>query len=143
MTALFVMSCAAVALVLAAAIADKRVAVVMAAVALAALWTQFQGVAGTPAAADSRLSAEPFRVVAVSQVSADGFLLSVRYEAGDFRTYMLALPTQAEKDKFLKAQQSLKRGVLLKGRARHPRTGRENDGGMDFGFYAEEPPPKP
>lgn len=139
----FLMAAAAIGLVLVSAIADRRAAVVIAVVALVALWTQFQGTAGTPATADNRLAAEEFRVLSISQIAPDDFLVSVRYAGGDVRSYVLALPTQAEKDKFLKAQQSLKRGINLTGRAAHPRTGLENDGGMDFGFTTQEPPPKP
>lgn len=135
---LYGLSVAAVGLVLVAALIDRRMAIALASVILLALWTQFQGVAGTPADADNRLVAEEYRILAISQVSKDGFLLSVRYGGGDIRTYVLDLPDQEDRDKFLKAQQSMKRGVTLKGRAKHPRTGLQDDGGMDFGFDAEE-----
>lgn len=123
---------------LSAILADRRVAIAITVIGLITLWTQMQGLAGVPAGADSRLAAEPFKVLSVAQVSQDGFLIGVKFPNGDIRSYLLSLPEPDQKDKFLKAQQSIKRGIGIVGRARHPRAGQASDGGMDFGFSTPE-----
>ena len=93
--------------------------------------------------ASARLSREPFLVLTIAQLADTQFLISVRYAGGDIRTYDLIITDQAEKDKFLSAQQRSRKGLRMLGKAKHPRAGRENDGGMDFEFReAGETQPK-
>jgi hypothetical protein len=60
--------------------------------------------------------------------------VSVRYDAGDVRTYWLHVSEAAQRDEFLKAQQGLKKGKALVGRAQHSRAGLADDGDMGFSF---------
>lgn len=144
MTALYIMAAGLVAFVLFVSLFEKRLAIPLAVIGLIALWTEFQGMAGVAAQGDARLSREPWLVISVAQLVDDEFLLSVRYAGGDIRTYDLIVTDQAEKDKFLKAQQSAKKGLRLLGKAKHPRAGLVNDGDMDFDFSeAAEIEPKP
>ena len=113
---------------------DKRVAVLIAAFAALTLIKILGIGAGLPALADSRLAAEPWHLIAVTRLDQDIFLLSVRYYGGDIRTYSLNITDPSERDAFLKAQQAMKKGRSMNGKARHGRAGLQNDDGMDFGF---------
>ena len=111
-----------------------RTGVALGAAVIAGLFLAFQQAAGLPAAPDGRLSGEEWRVLAVSPLEGDRFLVSVRYDAGDIRTYRLHITEQQERDEFLKAQQGLKKGKLLVGRATRSRAGLADDDDMGFQF---------
>src|SRR5262245_41948215 len=118
MSLLYAVVAAAIVLVsLAFILTGPRTGVALSAVVIGSLFAAFQQAAGVPAAPDGRLAAEEWRVLAVSPLDGDRFLVSVRYNAGDIRTYRLHIANQEERDEFLKAQQSLKKGKLLVGRA--------------------------
>jgi len=141
MSLLYILVAAAIAIVsLAFILTGPRTGVALGAVVIAGLFVAFQQAAGTP---DGRLSGEPWRVLAVSALDGDRFLVSVRYNAGDIRTYRLHITEPAERDEFLKAEQALKKGKLMVGRAERPRAGLADDGDMHFQFAdAPEADPK-
>ena len=109
-------------------------AVVLAAVTCFALAGVFQDAAGLPADPDGRLAAEEWRVLSIAPLADDNFIVSVMYQAGDVRTYRLLLTSEEAKDAFLKAGQSLKRGLRLNGKARRGRGGQLSDSDMGFSF---------
>lgn len=118
-------------------------AVTLMAVGLFGLAPVFQADAGKPAMADARLASEQWRLLSVAPLSDGVFLVSVRYQVGDVRTYSLHLETPEQRDAFLKAAQALKKGHVLNGRAARGRAGLESD---DLGFSFSEAPdsnPKP
>ncbi len=135
MSLLYVLVAATIAIVsLAFILAGPRTGAALGALALAGLFVAFQQAAGTPAAPDGRLSGEQWRVLAVSALDGDRFLVSVRYNAGDIRTYRLHITEPAERDEFLKAEQALKKGKIMVGRAERSRAGLADDGDMRFQF---------
>jgi hypothetical protein len=135
MSLLYILVAAAIVLVSVTFIlTGPRSGVSISAVAIAGLFLAFQQAAGLPAAPDGRLSGEQWRVLAVSALDSDRFLVSVRYAAGDIRTYQLHISKPGERDEFLKAQQSLKKGKLLVGRAIRSRAGLTDDDDMGFQF---------
>jgi hypothetical protein len=140
----YLLAAAAIAIVsLAFILAGPRTGVAVAAAAVAGLFAAFQAAAGLPAAPDGRLSGEPWRVLAVSTLDGDRFLVSVRYDAGDVRTYRLHIAEPRERDEFLKAAESLKKGRPMAGRAQYSRAGLTDDGEMNFQFNdAPEADPK-
>jgi hypothetical protein len=144
MSLLYVLVAAAIAIVaLSFILSSPRAGVTIGAVAVAGLFIAFQRDAGLPAAPDGRLSGEPWRVLAVSPLDGDRFLVSVRYDAGDIRTYRLHIADSGQRDAFLKAQQGLKKGKAMVGRAQHSRAGLADDGDMGFSFSdAPEAEPK-
>jgi hypothetical protein len=144
MSLLYVLVAAAIAIVsISFILSGPRAGVTIGAVAVAGLFIAFQREAGLPAAPDGRLSGEPWRVLAVSPLEGDRFLVSVRYDAGDVRTYRLHISEPSERDEFLKAQQGLKKGKALAGRAQHSRAGLADDSDMGFSFSdAPETDPK-
>jgi hypothetical protein len=144
MSLLYLLVAAAIAIVsLAFLFTGPRTGVALGAIVIAGLFVAFQQAAGTPAAPDGRLSGEPWRVLAVSALDGDRFLVSVRYNADDIRTYRLHISNPAERDEFLKAEQALKKGKLMVGRAERSRAGLADDGDMHFQFAdAPEADPK-
>jgi hypothetical protein len=144
MSLLYLLVAAAIAIVsLAFILTGPRAGVTLGAVVIAGLFVAFQQAAGLPAAPDGRLSGEPWRVLAVSPLDGDRFLVSVRYDAGDVRTYRLHIAEPGERDEFLKAEQALKKGKTMVGRAQHSRAGLADDSGMGFQFSdAPEADPK-
>jgi len=144
MSLLYVLVAATIGIVsLSFILSGPRAGVTIGAVAVAGLFIAFQRDAGIPAAPDGRLSGEPWRVLAVAPLDGDRFLVSVRYDAGDIRTYRLHISEPGERDEFLKAQQGLKKGKALVGRAQHSRAGLADDGDMGFHFTdAPETDPK-
>lgn len=133
-----------IAVALAFLMLGPRLAVSMAIVLVAVLVLFFQHFAGTPAMPDGRLAAEPWRVLAVAPLAENRFLVSVRYAAGDIRTYELKITDPRERDEFLKAGQSLKKGRALVGRAARSRAGLINDSDMGFSFgEVPDADPKP
>src|SRR5437763_11674277 len=106
MSLLYVLVAVAIALIsIAFILTGPRCGVAVGAVAIAGLFLAFQQAAGLPAVPDGRLSGEQWRVLAVSALDGDRFLVSVRYNAGDVRTYQLHIVEPGERDEFLKAQQ--------------------------------------
>ena len=135
MSLLYLLVATAIAIVsLSFILSGPRAGVTIGAVVVAGLFIAFQREAGLPAAPDGRLSGEPWRVLAVSPLDGDRFLVSVRHDIGDVRTYRLHVTEPGERDEFLKAQQGLKKGKALVGRAQHSRAGLADDGDMGFHF---------
>jgi hypothetical protein len=97
---------------------------------------------GQPTLPDQRLMEEPWRLLAVTPLVQDRFLLSVRYGKGDIRTYILTLTDPSQKDALLKAAAAMKQGRVLNGRAGHGRAGLQDDNGMEFGFSEAPVTPK-
>ncbi len=114
------------------------IAVTFLAVALFGLAPVFQASDGIPAHADGRLASEQWRLLAVAPLPDDIFVVTVRYQPDDIRTYRLVLPEGREREKFLQAGQAIKKGKALAGKARRGRAGLLNDGDMTFDF-AEVP----
>src|SRR5262249_33404874 len=104
MSLLYILVAVAIALVSVAFIlSGPRTGATLGAVVIAALFVAFQQAAGLPAVPDGRLSGEQWRVLAVSALDGDRFLVSVRYSAGDIRTYRMHIADQQQRDEFLKA----------------------------------------
>ncbi len=109
-------------------------AVTVLAVGLLALAPIFQRSDGIPAHADGRLAAEQWRLLSVAVLPGDTFIVTLRFQPDDIRTYRLVLPDGQQRDQFLQAQASLKKGRALMGRARKGRAGQLNDSEMQFDF---------
>jgi hypothetical protein len=107
---------------------------VLGALAAVGLFIGFQHAFGIPADPDGRLSGEAWRVLAVAPLDQDRFLVSVRYNAGDIRTYQLHIAEPDQRDQFLKAAKGLKKGKPMVGHALRPRAGLTDDGEMGFQF---------
>jgi hypothetical protein len=90
--------------------------------------------AGIPALPDERLAADEWRVLAVAPLDNDQFLVSVRYRAGDIRTYRLTITDPRQRDEFLRAIQAQKKGRALNGKAARGRAGQIGDDAMGFSF---------
>ena len=139
MSLLYLVVAAAIAIVsLSFMFSGPRAGVTIGAVVVAGLFVAFQREAGLPASPDGRLSGEPWRVLAVSPLVGDRYLVSVRYDAGDVRTYRLHISEPGERDEFLKAEQGLKKGKALVGRAQRSRAGLADD--SEMGFYFTDAP---
>ncbi len=109
-------------------------AVIFLAVSLFVLAPVFQSADGIPAHADGRLASEQWRLLAVAALPGGVFVITLRFQPDDIRTYRLTLPDGQERDKFLQAQQALKKGRALTGKARRGRAGRLDDSEMGFDF---------
>ncbi len=109
-------------------------AVTLMAVCLFALVPIFQASDGIPAHADGRLASEQWRVLAVAPLPDNVFIVTLKFAGDDIRTYRLALPDGRERDKLLQAQQSIKQGKALMGKARRGRAGLLDDSEMQFDF---------
>ncbi len=110
------------------------IAVTFLAVSLLGLAPLMQRSDGIPAHADGRLAAEPWHLLSVAVLPGDTFIVTLRFQPDDIRTYRLVLPDGQQRDQFLQAQQSLKKGRALMGRARKGRAGLLNDSEMQFDF---------
>src|SRR6478672_3492702 len=108
MSLLYIVVAVAIALISATFIlTGPRTGVAFGAAVIAGLFLAFQQAAGIPAAPDGRLSGEQWRVLAISPL--DG-------------------------DQFLRAQQGLKKGKPMVGRAARSRAGLADDDDMGFEF---------
>ncbi len=110
------------------------IAVTFLAVSLLGLAPLFQSADGIPAHADGRLAGEPWRLLAVVVLPGDVFVVTLRFQPDDVRTYRLTLPDGQQRDQFLQAAAGLKKGKALMGRARRGRAGRLDDSEMGFDF---------
>ncbi len=109
-------------------------AITLMAVCLFALVPIFQASDGIPAHADGRLAAEQWRLLAIAQLPDSVFIVTLRFGSDDIKTYRLVLPDGRERDKFLQAQQSIKQGRALMGKAGRGRAGLLDDSEMQFDF---------
>ena len=120
-----------------------RTATVIVVLAFVTLILIGQHFAGTPALPDGRLASSPWRVIAVGPLANNVFVLAVEYPGQDVRVYRLAIDDPDQRDQFLRAEQAMKKGKAMIGRAKHSRAGLANDGAMDFEFgEAPESEPK-
>ena len=110
------------------------IAVTFLAISLLALAPVFQASDGIPAHADGRLAAEPWQLLSVAALPGDVFVVTVRFQPDDIRAYRLVLPDGQQRDRFLQAQSSLKKGKQVVGKARRGRAGQLNDSAMQFDF---------
>ncbi len=110
------------------------IAVTFLAIALLGLAPLFQASDGIPAHADGRLAAEQWRLLSVAALPGDVFVVAVRFQPDDIRAYRLVLPDGQQRDQFLQAQSSLKKGKQVVGKARRGRAGQLNDSAMQFDF---------
>lgn len=133
MTWVYLSFAAATGLLLLCAIVSRRLAIVVALIALIALWPQVLALAGRPSPADARLAAEQWRVLAIAPVSANDFLVSALYANGDIVTYLLDLSDGEQRERMRQAQDSVRNGWVILGQAKRPPVG-VSDGGMEFGF---------
>ncbi len=109
-------------------------AITLMAICLFSLVPIFQASDGIPAHADGRLAAEQWRLLAVAPLPDSVFIVTLKFGSDDIKTYRLVLPDGRERDKFLQAQQSIKQGKTLTGKARRGRAGLLDDSEMQFDF---------
>ncbi len=131
----FIVACIGFGVVAIAFIADRApIAVTIMAIVLLGLAPIMQRSDGIPAHADGRLAAEQWRLLSVAVLPGDTFIVTLRFQPDDVRTYRLVLPDGQQRDQFLQAAGALKKGRALMGKAHKGRAGLLNDSEMQFDF---------
>ena len=74
-------------------------------------------------------------MLAVTQVSETGFLVSAGYQDGDLVTYLLDITDPEQREAMREAQGQLRNGMPIIGQARRPPMG-VSAADMEFGFSA-------